>query len=87
MDEPWSPHWLSLEPEGDRIVVTSTGGATLYRVLVVRLDPASGRLSLDSTFRDPGTARPGVRFDRAVWPHGAAGPARPHGSVFSRPKP
>jgi hypothetical protein len=86
MDEPWWPHWISMEPGGDRIVVTSGEGTTLYRVLVVHLDPTTGRLTLDSTFRDPGSLAPGVRFDRTAWPHGAAGPARPHGAVFSRIK-
>ena len=85
MEEPWWPHWISMEPEGDRIVVTSNPGSTLYRVLVVRLDPETGALELDATFRDPGSAEPGVSFQRDAWPHGAAGPARPHGSVFSRP--
>jgi len=85
MGEPWWPHWISMEPEGDRIVVTSNPGSTLYRVLVVRLDPETGALELDATFRDPGSAEPGVTFLREVWPHGPAGPARPHGSVFSRP--
>jgi len=86
LPEPWWPHWISMEPEGDRIVVTSGPGSTLYRVLIVRLDPETGALALDSTFRDPGAAEPGVRFDRTSWPHGAAGVARPHGAVFSRVK-
>ena len=81
----WGPHWISLEPVGDRVVLTSTSGETLYRVLVLRLDPETGHLALDSTFRDPGAAQPGVSFDRRSWPHGEAGPARPHGAVFSRP--
>ncbi|MCL7926474.1 MAG: hypothetical protein M8841_01695, partial [marine benthic group bacterium] len=80
----WWPHWISIEPEGDRIVLTSGQGETLYRVLVIRLDPATGEFSLDPTFRDPGAERPGVSFDRISWPHGTAGPARPHGAVFSR---
>lgn len=84
LEHPWRPHWISMEPEGDRIVVTSGPGSTLYRVLIVRLDPETGDLALDSTFRDPGSAEPGVRFDRTAWPHGEAGPARPHGAVFSR---
>jgi len=84
LDETWAPHWISMEPEGDRIVVTSAEGSTLYRVLIVRLDPESGRLALDSTFRSPGAVLPGVNFDRADWPHGEAGTARPHGAVFSR---
>jgi hypothetical protein len=87
LSKAWKPHWLSIEPAGDRIVVTSGQGATYYTVLIVRLDPASGRLALDSTFREPGSAEPGVRFDREVWPHGPAGPAIPHGAVFSRTKP
>jgi hypothetical protein len=84
VEEPWSPHWISMEPEGDRIVLTSGAGATQYRVLIVRLDPDTGQLELDSTFRDPGAQEPGVRFDRTSWPHGEAGAARPHGAVFSR---
>ena len=82
---PWWPHWISMEPEGDRIVLTSSEGNTLYRVLVARLDPATGGLSWDETFRDPGADVPGVTFQRELWPHGPAGPARPHGAVFSRP--
>jgi len=81
----WAPHWISLEPDGDRVVLTSDPGETLYRVLVLRLDSETGRLALDSTFRDSGAAEPGVTFDRRSWPHGEAGPARPHGAVFSRP--
>ena len=84
LNKPWWPHWISMEPEGNRIVVTSGRGATQYRALIVDLDPATGQLQLDSTFRDPGAGEPGVRFDRTIWPHGVAGPARPHGAVFSR---
>jgi hypothetical protein len=84
MEEPWWPHWISMEPTGDRIVVTSGKGATLYRVLIVRLDSETGRLELDSAFRDPGSEEAGVTFDRTSWPHGDAGRARPHGAVFSR---
>ena len=73
MEEPWWPHWISMEPTGDRIVVTSGKGATLYRVLIVRLDSETGRLELDSAFRDPGSEEAGVTFDRTSWPHGDAG--------------
>jgi hypothetical protein len=81
----WEPHWISMEPDGDRIVLTSSSGETVHRVLVLRLDPETGDLTLDPSFRDPGSEVPGVRFDRTSWPHGEAGPARPHGSVFARP--
>jgi hypothetical protein len=84
LDEEWTPHWISMEPAGDRIVVTSGHGSTLYRVLVARLDPQTGKLALDSTFRSPGSETPGVSFDRTSWPHGEAGSAMPHGAVFAR---
>jgi len=48
------------------------------------MNAATGALAVDSTFRDRGAKQPGVRFDRATWPHGATGPAKAHGSVFSR---
>ena len=85
LEDAWWPHWMSLEPRGDRIVLTSGPGATLYRVMLIRLDPESGALTLDESFRDPGSDEPGVSFRRTSWPHGPAGPARPHGAVFSRP--
>jgi hypothetical protein len=84
MTEAWQPHWLSMEPVGNRMVLTSSTGATQYRVLLFTLDPATGRIAMDSTFRDPGSSVPGVSFDRTSWPHGAAGRAKPHGAVFSR---
>ena len=40
---------------------------------------------IDDRFRDAGASVAGVSFDRADWPHGATGPAVPHGAVFSRP--
>lgn len=82
-DGEWYPHWISIEPGGRRVVVTSGEGDTLYRVLIVRMDPETGSLEFDQSFRDPGSEKPGVSFDRTAWPHGAAGVARPHGAVFS----
>lgn len=78
------PHWISLAPDNERIVISGGKIAFETRVLMARLDPASGRLSLDEGFRDKGTSTPGVSFDRATWPHGATGKAIPHGAVFSR---
>lgn len=79
----WWPHWISVEPGGRRVVVTSKEGDTLYRILIVTLDPTTGALRFDETFRDPATGELGVSFDRSTWPHGPAGAARPHGAVFS----
>jgi hypothetical protein len=47
------------------------------------MDPETGQLEFDQTFRDAGADEPGVLFDRTSWPHGEAGAARPHGAVFS----
>jgi hypothetical protein len=75
------PHWLAIDEGSHRIVVADRGDGE-ERIHVVLLDPATGALALDMRFRDPGSDRPGVSFERAEWPHGATGPARPHGSVF-----
>lgn len=75
------PHWLALDPASGRIVIADRGDGE-ERLFIARLDPATGSLSLDESFRDPGSDRPGVSFERAEWPHGRTGAARPHGTVF-----
>lgn len=75
------PHWIAADRTSDRLVVT---GAEQPWVLMVRLDPETGALSLDERFRDVGADGPGVDFSRGVFPHGASGKARVHGAVFSR---
>lgn len=78
-----SPHWVA--SDGSRIIVSNEPTATSERRLwMLRLDQATGRLTIDSAFRDAGGARPGVSFERAAWPHGASGSAVPHAVVFSR---
>lgn len=84
--EPWWPHWISIEPGGRRVVLTSGPGATESKVLIVLMDPETGELRFDSAFRDPGSDQMGVDFARAEWPHGPAGPGKPHGAVFSSPR-
>ncbi|MDX1394317.1 MAG: hypothetical protein R3195_08000 [Gemmatimonadota bacterium] len=83
LDADAEPHWISIEPGGDRIVLTGPGSLR-GRVLLVRLDPENGALGLIEDFRDPGSDGPGVSFGRTEWPHGATGAAVPHGAVFSR---
>lgn len=82
----WWPHWISIEPGGRRVVLTSSEGDTLYRVLLISLDPETGELAFDEAFHEPGSSTPGVSFERTSWPHGPGGPARPHGAVFSGPR-
>ncbi len=80
-DSTFKPHWLALDEGGSRLVVND-GKARLF---VVNLDRRTGQLQIDSSFRDPAAATPGVSVARDGWPHGATGAAVPHGSVFSRP--
>ncbi|TFG51502.1 MAG: hypothetical protein E4H38_01455 [Gemmatimonadales bacterium] len=75
--------WLSYDERGHRIVVTHIGPAE-QRIYLLDFDPATGAIALDEGFRDPGSDRPGVTFQRDAWPHGRTGPAVPHGTVFVR---
>ncbi|HTJ36949.1 MAG TPA: hypothetical protein VL738_27305 [Dactylosporangium sp.] len=61
--------------------VYSLGGDGNHEVCMVDVAP-NGRLGLDNSFRDEQTRRPCVAFDRASWPHGSFGDARPHGVLF-----
>jgi hypothetical protein len=78
------PHWIALEPSGNRLVITGYRDLATW-VLLADLDRGTGRLTLDTTFKAPGATRAGVPFGRARWPHGATGAALPHGAVFARP--
>ena len=80
-DSTFSPDWLAFDEGGSRLVVNDGKG----RIFLVTLDRRTGELRIDQAFRDAAATAPGVSFARASWPHGATGPAVPHGSVFSRP--
>lgn len=66
------PHWLAIEPDGDRFVITGYG-ALYTRALFARINRQTGQLTLDPHSID---------FSRE-WPDGWKGSAIPHGSVFS----
>lgn len=69
------PHWLALEPGGDRLAITGYG-ALATRVRFARIDRRTGALALD----------PDMTIDFSHAPAGAwHGSAIPHGVVFSRP--
>lgn len=68
------PHWLALEPGGDRLAITGYG-ALNTRVRFATIDRRTGKLTLDATTID---------MTRA-WPDGWQGSAIPHGVVFSNP--
>jgi hypothetical protein len=76
-----APHWLALDPGGNRIVIDDRGDGEL-RVLLATVNRETGALEIDRDFREAGSERPGISFDRTEWPHGATGPAIPHGAVF-----
>jgi hypothetical protein len=82
-DSTFFPHWASVDPGTDRIVVTDQGdGAPMVKIM--HLDRSTGRLSWDERFRDQGAASPGVSYHRASFPNGVKGMAMPHGAVFVR---
>ena len=71
-------HCLALS----RLALGEPVPAAERRIWMLQLDRATGQLTLDEAFRDAGSARPGLAFDRAAWPHGVTGTAVPHGTVF-----
>ena len=77
----YASHWTGLDPSTGRIVVTS--GREGDRTYMLKLDPATGALSIDTAFRDE-DGQPGFSFASRDWPHGWTGSAKPHGAVFSR---
>jgi hypothetical protein len=76
------PHWISLEPNHRRVVITGYGSFA-HRVMMASFDERTGRLALDTRFRDAGATEAGVRMDGKSWPHGGSAAAIPHGAVFS----
>jgi hypothetical protein len=68
------PHWVALEPGGDRLAIAGYG-ALATRIRFATIDRRTGKLSLE-----PST----IDFTRA-WPDGWQGSAIPHGTVFSNP--
>lgn len=80
-DSTFSPHWLAIDEEAGRLIVNDGK----ERIYLVTLDPRSGALAIDPSFRDAAATAPGVSFARTRWPHGPSGAAVPHGSVFARP--
>jgi len=76
----YASHWTAWDPTTDRVVVTS--GKAGDRLYLLRLDPQSGKLTIDDAFHDT-DGKPGLNMERS-WPHGWSGAGKPHGAVFSR---
>jgi hypothetical protein len=77
------PHWIGIEPNHQRVVITGYQ-AMKTRVLLATFNATTGALALDERFRADGSADVGMRMENTTWPHGGNGPGIPHGAVFSR---
>ncbi len=80
-DSTFFPHWIAADPGSNRLVVTEQGDGA-PRILMIELDPATGRLSWDERFREADSTARGLSFSRARWPNGVTGHAMPHGALF-----
>jgi hypothetical protein len=78
-DTTFKPHWTGWDAKTQRLVVTGKNA----RLFLVKLNPATGALSLDETFHDA-EGKPGFNFENQDWPHDWKGTGAPHGVVFSR---
>jgi hypothetical protein len=79
ISDTFKPHWTGWDAKTQRLVVTGREP----RLFLVKLDPATGAISMDNTFHDA-DGKPGFNFDDRDWPHNWKGTGRPHGVVFSR---
>jgi hypothetical protein len=73
------PHWTGWDARTQRLAVTGYGED--HRLFMVKLNPDTGELSMDTAFHDE-SGKPGFNFDDRQWPHGWRGSANPHGVVF-----
>ena len=80
-DSTFFPHWASMDPGSDRIVMTDQGDGK-PRVMIGVLDRATGKISWDEKFRDAGSDKPGLSFENVSWPNGVKGKITPHGALF-----
>jgi hypothetical protein len=74
------PHWASKDPGSDRIIVGAQEIGE-ERMLMVRLDTLTGKLSWDAALRGR-DGQLGLSFAREQWPHGATGHAFGHAALF-----
>jgi hypothetical protein len=73
---------MAWDESGSRIILNS--GGTDSRLFMLRFDRNSGRVTLDTEFRNRGSNSPGFSMSNLDLPHGFHGTGLPHGAVFSR---
>lgn len=81
IDPAYQPHWTVYDPTTRRVAVT--GETSEDRLIMLKFDPDSGALAVDTAFH-AADGRPGFDFTNRTWPHGWKGSAYAHGAVFSR---
>ena len=81
INDKYAPHWTGWDAKSRRLVVTS--GQTGDRMYLLKLNEATGALSVDDAFGDA-DGQAGISFAKRAWPHGWTGEGAPHGAVFSR---
>jgi len=79
LTDSYRPHWTGWDSKTQRLVVTGSEP----RLYMLKLDQATGALTMDDAFRDT-DGKLGFNFDDREWPHGWKGSGAPHGVVFSR---
>jgi hypothetical protein len=79
ISDTFKPHWTGWDAKTQRLVVTGSES----RLFMLKLDQATGALSMDNAFHDA-EGQAGFNFADRDWPHGWKGSGRPHGVVFSR---
>jgi len=79
ISDTFKPHWTGWDAKTQRLVVTGREP----RLFLVKLDQATGALTMDASFHDA-DGKPGFNFANREWPHGWRGSGLPHGVVFSR---
>jgi hypothetical protein len=83
LTDTYSPHWTAWGTKTQRLVVTSSGSPVDHRLYLLKLDQATGAITLDDAFRDA-DGKAGFNFGEREWPQAWKGTGAPHGAVFSR---
>lgn len=74
-------HWIAADRKGDRLVMS---GAMDHWLLVARMDRKTGKVTLDESFRTPGSPNPGIQFEGNVLPAGVGHMVMVHGALFGQ---
>jgi hypothetical protein len=79
-DSTFVPHWLAKDPGSNRLVLGQEVGHE-DRILMMKIDPETGRLWWDESFRSEDGSL-GMTFLQTTWPHGETGAATGHAALF-----